>query len=111
MRIEELDAEMLSRIASKPMDLKIVMSIPGLGLISACTILAEIRNYLDFKKPEQLAMWAGIFPSVYQSADKLIKGSITKQRSKHLRRILVQVDHAISHKKVVSSEIPPKNQG
>ncbi|MGD0955004.1 MAG: IS110 family transposase [Methanotrichaceae archaeon] len=75
------------------------MSIPGIGIVSAYTILAEIGNYLDFKMPEQLAMWAGIVPSVYQSADKLITGSITKQGSKHLRWILVQVAHAISHKK------------
>ena len=99
MRIEELDQEIRSRIASKPMDLKIAMSIPGIGIVSAYTILAEIGNYLDFKTPEQLAMWAGIVPSVYQSADKLITGSITKQGSKHLRWILVQVAHAISHKK------------
>ena len=99
MRIEELDQEIRSRIASKPMDLKIAMSIPGIGIVSAYTILAEIGNYLDFETPEQLAMWAGIVPSVYQSADKLITGSITKQGSKHLRWILVQVAHAISHKK------------
>ena len=99
MRIEVLDQEIRSRIASKPMDLKIAMSIPGIGIVSAYIILAEIGNYLDFKTPEQLAMWAGIVPSVYQSADKLITGSITKQGSKHLRWILVQVAHAISHKK------------
>ena len=62
MRIEELDQEIRSRIASKPMDLKIAMSIPGIGIVSAYTILAEIGNYLDFKTPEQLAMWAGIVP-------------------------------------------------
>ena len=44
-------------------------------------------------------MWAGLVPSVYQSADKLITGGITKQGSKHLRWILVQVAHAISHAK------------
>jgi transposase len=98
-RIEELDGEIRSRIASRPMDLKIAMSIPGIGIVSAYTILAEIGNYMDFKKPEQLAMWAGIVPSVYQSADKLITGSITKQGSKHLRWIFVQVAHAITHKK------------
>lgn len=99
IRIEELDVEIRSRIASRPMDLKIAMSIPGIGIVSAYTILAEIGNYTDFKKPEQLAMWAGIVPSVYQSADKLITGGITKQGSKHLRWILVQVAHAITHKK------------
>ncbi|MDD1753133.1 MAG: IS110 family transposase [Methanotrichaceae archaeon] len=97
--ILELDEEIRSRIASRPMDLKIAMSIPGIGMVSAYTILAEVGNYMDFRKPEQLAMWAGIVPSVYQSADKLITGSITKQGSKHLRWILVQVAHAITHKK------------
>jgi transposase len=99
MRIEELDREIHSRIALRPMDIKILRSIPGIGMVSACTILAEIGNYLDFKKPEQLAMWAGIVPSVYQSADKLVTGGITKQGSKHLRWILVQVAHAIAHTK------------
>lgn len=99
MRIEELDGEIRSRIASKPMDIKILRSIPGIGTVSAYTILAEIGDYLDFKKPEQLASWAGLVPSVYQSADKLITGGITKQGSKHLRWILVQVAHAISHAK------------
>lgn len=99
MCIEELDREVRSRIASRPMDIKILRSIPGIGMVSAYTILAEIGNYLDFKKPEQLAMWAGLVPSVYQSADKLITGGITKQGSKHLRWILVQVAHAISHAK------------
>lgn len=99
MRIEELDREIRSRIASRPMDIKILRSIPGIGMVSAYTILAEIGNYLDFKKPEKLAMWAGLVPSVYQSADKLITGGITKQGSKHLRWILVQVAHAIAHAK------------
>lgn len=99
MCVEELDEEIRSRIASRPIDIKILRSIPGIGMVSAYTILAEIGNYLDFKKPEQLAAWAGLVPSVYQSADKLITGSITKQGSKHLRWILVQVAHAISHTK------------
>ena len=99
MCIEELDREIRSRIASRPMDIKILRSIPGIGMVSAYTILAEIGNYLDFKEPEHLAMWAGLVPSVYQSADKLITGGITKQGSKHLRWILVQVAHAISHAK------------
>jgi transposase len=42
MRIEELDREIRSRIASRPMDIKILRSIPGIGIVSAYTILAEI---------------------------------------------------------------------
>ena len=45
MCIEELDREVRSRIASRPMDIKILRSIPGIGMVSAYAILAEIGNY------------------------------------------------------------------
>jgi len=38
-------------------------------------------------------------PRVTQSADMLVTGSITKQGSKLVRRMLVQVAHAISRTK------------
>jgi transposase len=41
-------------------DLKIAMSIPGVGFTSASTLLAEIGDIADFKKPEQLAAWSGL---------------------------------------------------
>ena len=48
------------------------MSIPGIGFTAATIILAEIGDFTDFDKPEQLAAWAGLVPAVYQSADKLV---------------------------------------
>jgi transposase len=95
-RIDELDREIKNRIASRKEDLKIAMSIPGIGFTSAVTILAEIGDVKDFAKAEQLAAWAGLVPAVYQSADKLVTGSITKHGSRHIRRILVEVAHAIA---------------
>ena len=53
----------------------------------------------SFKKPEQLAAWCGLVPSLYQSAEKTILGGITKQGSKHIRRMLIQVAYAISRTK------------
>ena len=50
MCIEELDREIRTRIASRPVDIKILRSIPGIGMVSAYTILAEIGNYLDFRE-------------------------------------------------------------
>src|SRR5512137_2798720 len=95
-RIDELDREIKIRIASREEDLRIAMSIPGIGFTSAATILAEIGDFKDFAKAEQLASWAGLVPAVYQSADKLVTGSITKHGSKHIRWILVEVAKAIS---------------
>jgi transposase len=95
-RIDEICKEIKSRIAYRKEDLKIAMSIPGVGFTSASTLLAEIGDITDFKKPEQLAAWAGLVPSVYQSAGKLITGSITKHGSRHIRWILVQVARVIA---------------
>ncbi|WP_348303143.1 IS110 family transposase [Methanothrix sp.] len=95
-RIDEIHKEIKGRIAYRKDDLKIAMSIPGVGFTSASTLLAEIGDITDFKKPEQLAAWAGLVPSVYQSAGKLITGSITKHGSRHIRWILVQVARVIA---------------
>jgi transposase len=95
-RIDELRKEIKERIAYRKEDLKVAMSIPGVGFTSASTLLAEIGDINDFKKPEQLAAWAGLVPSVYQSAGKLITGSITKHGSRHIRLILVQVARVIA---------------
>ena len=95
-RISELDKEIKIRIASRKEDLNIAMSIPGIGFKAAAVILSEVGDFKDFDKPEQLASWAGLVPTVYQSADKLVTGRITKHGSRHIRRILVEVAQVIA---------------
>jgi len=98
-KLDEIDLEIKQRVSGRKDDLKIAMSVPGIGFTAATTILAEIGNYRDFSAPDKLAAWCGIVPSVYQSADKLLTGSITKQGSKHIRWILVQVAQAAAKKR------------
>lgn len=98
-RIKNMDAEINNRMKAKDADLKIAMSIPGIGFVSGSTILAEVGNFKDFKTPDKLAAWAGIVSSVYQSADKLSLGKITKRGSKHLRWILVEVANVVANVK------------
>ncbi len=80
---------------AKEEDLNIAMSIPGIGFIAGSTVIAEIGDFRDFETPDKLAAWTGIVSSVYQSANKLSLGRITKQGSKHLRWILVEVANAV----------------
>ncbi len=97
-KINAIDADLKNRVSVKQKDIKIAMSIPGIGFTSAATILAELGNYRNFRSSEQLAPYFGIVPFVNQSADKLHNGCITKHGSPHLRWILVQVAHAASKK-------------
>ncbi len=98
-RLDELDGEISARIQRRKNDLASAMSVPGMGFISSTAILAEIGDYTDFKNPEKLAAWCGLVPSLYQSAEKVVLGGITKQGSKHIRRMLIQVAYAISRTK------------
>jgi transposase len=98
-QITEIDLEIKQCIARRKDDLEIAMSMPGIGFTAASAILAEIGNYNDFSTPDKLAAWCGLVPHVYQSADKLITGNITKQGSKHIRWILIQVAQSAAKKK------------
>ena len=98
-KLEEIDSEIKHRVSGRKGDLQIAMCVPGIGFKAATTILAEMGNYRDFSTPDKLASWCGIVPSVYQSADKLITGRITKQGSKHIRWMLVQVAQAALKKR------------
>jgi transposase len=88
-KIKILEAEIAEKVKPFEDDLKIILSVPGVGFISAATIIAEMGDYRDFPSADKMAKYFGIVPSVYQSAGKLRTGKITKTGSKHMRRILV----------------------
>ena len=94
-QIQEIDARISDQISLRNEDMRIALSMPGMGFISASTILAEIGDFRDFSSANKLAAYCGLVPSVYQSAGKLINGHITKHGSPHARRILIEVAHAI----------------
>lgn len=98
-QIVEIDAKISDMISSRKEDMKIALSMPGMGVISASTILAEIGDFRDFSSPGKLAAYCGLVPSVYQSAGKLINGHITKHGSPHIRWMIIEVAHAIIRSK------------
>ena len=100
--IEKVYGEIQRLSANFNEDLKIAISMPGMGFTSASVIISEIGDYRDFQTSEQIAAYFGIVPSVYQSADKLNTGAITKRGSPHLRRMLIEVAHAIVRSKTDS---------
>jgi transposase len=98
-QIAEIDAKISGLISLRKEDLRIALSMPGMGIISASAILAEIGDFRDFSSPDKLAAYCGLVPSVYQSAGKLINGHITKHGSPHIRAMLTEVAHAIMRSK------------
>jgi len=90
--ISALDDLIIARFETEDRirDVSIACSIPGIDVTAAVTMLGEIGDYHDFDSAEKLASWAGLVPSVYQSAGKNFSGNITKHGPEHLRWITVQ---------------------
>ncbi|MDI6867250.1 IS110 family transposase [Methanoculleus sp.] len=95
--IAHLDELILASLEDPQLEaVAICTSVPGISITAATTILAELGDVRDFSTASRLVSWAGLAPSVYQSADTLVCGKITKQGSKSLRWILVQAAQAAS---------------
>ena len=75
-------------------EISLLTTVPGIGYITAWTIIGEVGIVKDFVKAANLASWAGLTPWVNQSAGKMRMGNITKRGSTHLRRVLIQAAHA-----------------
>jgi transposase len=69
---------------------KILCSIPGVGLLTAMEILLELQDFSRFRRAEQLAAYVGLTPSQYSSADKIRMGRITGAGKNTVRRALVE---------------------
>jgi len=91
-RIRRVDAR-IQRLVNRA-DVELRVNVPGVGKTSVAVIMAEIGDPKRFESGKELASWAGLAPSVYQSAGKNLSGRITKRGSKWLRRTMVQVAHA-----------------
>ena len=69
---------------------KILCSIPGIGLLTAMEILLELQDFSRFRRAEQLAAYVGLTPSQYSSADKIRMGRITGAGKNTVRSALVE---------------------
>lgn len=67
----------------------LLVSIPGIGEISAARLLAEIRDFHEFRNSHQLTAYAGLNPRQYQSGSSIHRKSmLSKTGNATLRRAL-----------------------
>jgi transposase len=65
-----------------------LMALPGIGRLTAMTLVAEIGDIARFPTARKLCAWAGLTPAVRNSDRKVRHGHITKQGSPWVRWIL-----------------------
>jgi transposase len=69
---------------------EVLISIPGIGTLTAMLLLTEIVDMKRFSSFRRLCSYTGFIPTKYSSADKEAPGTITNRRNKHLRTALIE---------------------
>ena len=98
--IEELDAEIIRRMELPLFEnaFSLLQTMPGIGQLSAATILAETGPDLAaFPTIEKMASWTGLCPGNKESAG-VQKGRDTTNGNPYLRMTLVQCAWAAARK-------------
>ena len=72
-----------------------LLTVPGIGPLTATTIYAWVGDVRRFPDAKALAAYAGLVPTVRQSGGVSIYGGITKQGAPALRITLVQAAHVL----------------
>ena len=80
----------MSREGEYAKQAKLLMSIPGIGLISAMTLISELSSILRFKNLDKLCSFVGLVPTTKSSSERERIGGITPRSNKPLRSILIE---------------------
>ena len=84
-----LEQDSKKEMPTLSLTVNILCSIPGIGLLTAATIVAEVGDFSAFSKPDKLVAFSGIDPSVNQSGQfEGTKSKMSKRGSRLLRRVL-----------------------
>lgn len=89
-RISVFDAKLQKELRKYEMA-GILMTMPGLGVITALTIIAEVGDFSRFKSAKKLTSFAGLVPRQRSSGTITRFGSITHQGSRQLRTAIVEL--------------------
>ena len=70
--------------------LKLLRSVPGIGILIGMELLVELADMERFKTAQQIASYMGLTPSEYSTGDHIHQGRITRCGNKRARTCLVE---------------------
>lgn len=70
--------------------MQLLLSVPGIGLITAISLLTELEQVERFRSQKSFAHYLGLVPTCHDSGEKQRKGEITFRGNKCLRTLMVE---------------------
>jgi len=93
-RVERLEDE-LKITCRNNADCQRLLTIPGIGLLSATALIAAIGDIRVFKNGRELAAWLGLVPRQHSTGGKPTLLGISKRGDAYLRTLLIHGGRAI----------------
>jgi transposase len=98
-RLAEVDERLLGFAAQAPVKEQearaVLASLPGVGVVTIETILAELGDWQRFRNADAVVSFAGLDPGVRESDGRRTDLKLTKAGSPLLRWILIQLAHRV----------------
>jgi len=69
---------------------KLLTTVPGIGVLSAMELLTELGDVARFRSNDELASYLGLTPCEFSSGESVRQGHITRCGNARLRRTLVE---------------------
>jgi len=86
----------LAAICAQNEDGQRLLSIPGVGLLTATALIAAVGDIKAFKSGRELAAWLGLVPKQYSTGGKSTLLGISKRGDTYLRTLLIHGGRAVS---------------
>ena len=86
--------EKIAVLAVEDPQVRLLMTMTGVGYFTAMLLLAEIGDINRFSSDKRLASWAGLAPRVRQSGEKTRIGGVSGSGNKRVRWVMVQCAHS-----------------
>lgn len=93
-RVEVMEKK-LDRLSAQNEDCQRLLTIPGVGLLSAMAMVAAIGDIGAFKSGRELAAWLGLVPRQHSTGGKATLMGISKRGGSYLRTLLIHGGRAV----------------
>lgn len=87
-RIQTLEKKLVTLSVNNE-DCKRLLTIPGIGLLTATALIAAIADISVFKNGRELAAWLGLVPKQHSTGGKQTLLGISKRGDSYLRTLLI----------------------
>jgi transposase len=87
-KIKNIESK-LDEVYGNDEDVRLIRTVPGIGLVTATVIKAEVVDVTRFSSAENLAAYVGLTPLTYQSGDKEWGGH-TRNGNGRVKHVLIE---------------------